>query len=708
MKKVIVILICAIYISYSQIPDYLVPGMPFESKSLMVGAKIRNELQDLQLGSALVKWNYDLLNYDIYLDWYNIMASQYTTGSYRNFSGSNSVKLVITDSVANDLQFDAENLLIDSVKLKDQSFKLNFVQDAKTFTISLLDTKFHGDTVNIVIFYTYIGQDQAGLYLYPKGLYVGQGPPPKYDSIFVPEKLAYTMSEPKDARKWVPCNDSPFDKAMVSMKVKLPKYYNASSNGLLVDTKIIDDSVYYSFVSQHPMSTYLMVMNASKFRKEYAQYKKITDTNEVIPIEYDVWDKDWTSDTTNGGAYNAQYSFQKVPEMIKVYANYFGEYPYEKYGMTAVQPFSFGGMEHQTMTTINRVWLRGYYETGIAHELSHQWLGDLITCATWLDIWINEGGASWCEALWEESQFGKDAYYAYMNNLAKSYFQEQSFLFGMPIYGEPSQSIFIYPISLLEYNKAAWIYHMLREQLGEDQFKLALHNLIETYKYKSLESIDFMNSFKQSLPNSNIDFNIFFNQWIASAGHPQIAMTSNVQDWGLGRSKVTINISQIQNTDNVPLIFVSPVELQFFKNGVIADTATFLMKERNQQVEYELGFSPDSVVINRNKLLCEIISNITSVKELHSSITDNLISPNPVHKGEIAKFKITNNNNDIIKINVYNVLGEFVNNIFTGNLNSNGASYEISIPTSKLNAGNYYILIDKGTEQKSYHLVVIE
>jgi aminopeptidase N len=705
MKKIILFLLISFTNTYSQIPDILIPGEHFESKPQCTHFE-KNTLPRIQtLSSALNLRNYDVLKYNIYLDWYNIMLTPYVQGSYRQFKGVNSITLKITADYANTLSFDAQNIAIDSIKTSQDNYKLNFNQDPDSVTITLLQTKFKNDTLNLIIYYTYLGKEDGGLYLYPKGQYVGQGPPPKRDSIFVLEQLAYTMSEPRDARKWVPCNDNPYDKALVEMSVKLPKGFNASSNGFLSKIDTLKDSVYYHFSSKYEMATYLMVMNASKFTKETDSYTRITNPTEKMPIEYYVWKDDWDSDTTNGGAYNAKFSFRNVPKMIENFSKVFGEFPFEKYGMTAVQPFGFGGMEHQTLTTINRTWLRGYYETGIAHELAHQWLGDMITCATWLDIWINEGGATWSEALWIESLNGKKAYYDYMQNVISKYLNNES-LYSIPIYGVPINSIFVNPIYLLEYNKASWVYFMLREQLGDEKFFFALHNLMKKYKYKSIETIDIIRSFKEDLPDSNFDFDTFFNQWIGSAGHPIIGIQSQIQDWGLGRSKVTLSLNQIQDYPSVPTAFITPIKINFFQDSTLVQSEVIQLNKKYQTFEFELKFKPDSIAIDQNYLLCQVSSNVVSVKNIENNDKIHSIFPNPVLKGALCNISVKINSNDKTSILLYNTMGQLVKTIYDGNLQP--TNYKITFPTNDLNSGTYYLLIKQNQQTQTYNFNVIQ
>jgi aminopeptidase N len=184
--------------------------------------------------------------------------------------------------------------------------------------------------------------------------------------------------------------------------------------------------------------------------------------------------------------------------MLEKFSEFFIEYPFEKYGMVAVQPYSWGGMEHQTITTINRSWLRGRSDGGIAHELVHQWFGDMITCASWADLWINEGAATWGEALWSYF-WGSDA--AYNNNILGKrwgYLYYGNFKYTMPAYDVPSNQLFNYPIT---YCKSSWIYHMLYKMLGEEAFRQILRNMLNEYAYQPISSQQFIDHVKNSVEN---------------------------------------------------------------------------------------------------------------------------------------------------------------------------------------------------------------
>lgn len=685
----------------SNLPEYLIPGIQFEFKSFVDKSRENNK-KIAQIGSVLQKRPYDVLEYDIFLDWYRVLTIPNPIGDNRRYSGLNKITLKVDTTILSSIELDAVNIIIDSVRYAKDKSKLKFVQLQDNLNISLPTNFFRNDTLQIEVYYTYIGKDNRGFYLFDQGHYVGQGPPPKRDSIYVLHRLAYTMSEPQDARYWLPCNDSPDDKAMIKTAVKVPKGYNIATNGLRYDMKTTGDTVIYYYSSKFPMTTYLITVNASKFKFEQDYYVRITNPADTVPIHYYVWDQDWDSDTTDGTAYNAKHSFCNVVRMMQEFSKVYGEYPFEKYGMVAVQPFNFGGMEHQTMTTINRSWLRGYSETGIAHELAHQWLGDLVTCATWFDIWINEGGATWSEAIWYEQLYGKNFYYYYMNQVISRYLQTTT-IHNIPIYGVPINSIFNYPIVLLEYNKASWVYHMLRENLGDSTFFGALRYLFDKHKFQSIETIDFLNTFKEYVKNSPIDFDKFFYQWIIKAGHPIFEIHSS-SAIGSDYYDIKVNIAQLQEGSNIPQVFEMPIELLLYKDSTINQKQVVYMNQRIQEFNFRTDFRPDSIKINTNKILATVTGNTLSIETFEGNKLQN-VSPNPVKIGNNFRIFSKISDNSAI-VTFYDLFGRKIKQQTINGLTP--GSYELELNSNGLQAGYYLVHITSGNEISTAKMLVVE
>jgi aminopeptidase N len=392
------------------------------------------------------------------------------------------------------------------------------------------------------------------------------------------------------------------------------------------------------------------------------------------------------------------------------FASKYIEFPFVKYGMNAVQPFYYGGMEHQTMTTINRSWLRNmyyywnkqtqayqgynvYYSNlqGIAHELSHMWTGDLITCATWHDIWINEGGATWSEAIWSEGLWGLDAYYSNMLGKKNTYLNYG----GLSL---PSN----YDVSFadvfnggLTYAKGGWIWHMLRTMLGDSVYFPAFRNLLHRDGYTSVETEDIKKSFEMDVPNPPVSFETYFDQWIYKAGHPIYDITYSSINVGPNNYKITVNINQTQDTSGnisrIPYVFIMPITFMSYEKDSIKHYDTLINNQRNQTAEFYLPFKPDSIQLDERLILCEVKSIVSTVKEISdNSYTDNIsIYPNPIYSGNEGNYSLRLNNYSNLSAEIYDELGNRVQTIYQGFLPT--GTYSLNFSTSNLATGVYIL-----------------
>lgn len=317
--------------------------------------------------------------------------------------------------------------------------------------------------------------------------------------------VAYTVSAPQDARCWMPCFDEPWDKADsgCSFAVTAPQGHAVAANGLLADTVHAGGAVTWRWVEDRPIATYLMAFHVSP----YAHWSDtaVTTAGDSVPLAYYVWPEDSAS---------SRAVFDAVPEMLGHYDSLFGPYPFAKYGMAAVAPFMFGGMENQGMTTIHRGWITGNDQYGIAHELSHMWWGDLVTCGTWADIWLNEGFASYCEAVYFERRTGNPPG-QYMAATFGSAMTGNAL--SHPIYDPPMALIYDYS---MEYAKGAWVLHMLRGVMGDTLFFPMLRAYRDSFAYRTAVTAD-LRRFAERHCGQPLGW--FFDQWVMRAGHPTLS-----------------------------------------------------------------------------------------------------------------------------------------------------------------------------------------
>lgn len=566
----IVALVCLYTSSTSQhIPMILDPIDQEYTSHVCSRANVNNKRLPEQVLSTPSE--IDVLTYDLFMDWRLPFATVDTVMPSYTYSGKNTLTFT-PKKILSTITLNGASMIIDSARLDGVYLPLSAIKQPDNGIWSISVTSLISiDTHSLEIWYTYKGDAKNGFYYYPKGMFVRkfQG----LDSNFVEEDLAYVMSQPEDARYWMPCNDRPDDKARAKITVRVPydstisdkDNIRVTSNGDLVSQSIGSESgssLYrdFSFSDTTLIPTYLMVVNASRF-VDFTLWAKIPLTNDSIPIYNYVWKKDFDGKKTDGSEYNAQHALSYTPSMITGYIPLFGPYPFKTYGHTAVQPFWAGGMEHQRMSTINRTWLRGWSSNGLAHEVMHQWFGDLVTCETWGEIWLNEGAGTWGEALWYETWGGYPEYIAMMRSKRNDYLRINAGNLQPPIFGIPVENVFNYATS---YAKASWVYHMLRTMLGDSTFYPIMRTYLKTYAYGNANTEQFKQMFKNLAPNPAVPYDTYFYQWLMKRGHPKLKFTvlrEHVND--KNEPYVHFVIRQTQSGTDVPDVFHFPLTLSF-------------------------------------------------------------------------------------------------------------------------------------------------
>ena len=309
------------------------------------------------------------------------------------------------------------------------------------------------------------------------------------------QPMIWTLSEPFGSRDWWPCKDLNTDKAdSVDVRVTVPDGLIAASNGLLVSE--VDNGATRTFLwrTRYPIAPYLVSLAIHPYTRFSHWYSPLAG-GDPMEVQYFVYPSHYDLVQTN---------YAKTVPMITAFAQAFGEYPFvrEKYGHAE---FVWGGgMEHQTLTSLG-----GYGEDLISHELAHQWWGDMITCADFHHIWLNEGFATWCEAYWKERTEGVATYRAYMNAAA--------YLGPGTVYVEDTNDFWGIFDSNLSYNKGSWVVHMLRGVLGDTDFFAGLAAYRDRYAYDSVTTEQFRDVMEEV---SGRDLDAFFQQWIYGDYHP--------------------------------------------------------------------------------------------------------------------------------------------------------------------------------------------
>ncbi|NOT34211.1 MAG: hypothetical protein HOP12_08595 [Candidatus Eisenbacteria bacterium] len=343
--------------------------------------------------------------------------------------------------------------------------------------------------------------------------------------------LIWSLSEAYGARSWWPCKDIPEDKAdSVDIHFTTASTQTVASNGRFVSRVPSGGTATTHWHEGYPIATYLVSIAAYPYTVTDDWYRP-TPTDSMLIRFYNYPE-------SAAGAAPVQ---AKVKNMMAAFATRFGEYPFitEKYGHAQFQ--YGGGMEHQTITGLGT-----FNESVVAHELAHQWWGDLVTCRDFHHIWLNEGFASYGEALWWEATAGVAAYKADLN--ASRYTGP-----GTVWVPDETDESRIFDGNL-SYNKGSWVLHMLRHVLGDAAFFASLQQYHTTWGYQSAVTEDFRDVCESV---SGRDLDAFFQQWIYGEFFPVYRPTWAAVAAGGGGWDVTLQLEQTQSGQ----LFHMPVDV---------------------------------------------------------------------------------------------------------------------------------------------------
>jgi aminopeptidase N len=347
---------------------------------------------------------------------------------------------------------------------------------------------------------------------------------------------AASFAEPEGARLWYPCKDRPSDKAMYESFVTVPNQYVVASNGRLVETTQEGGMTTYHWLESHAISTYLISVAISN-------YRVIEDSHGDLPVWHYVY-PELESD--------ARRDFSRTPEMIQTFEERLGvPFPFDKYGHALFENFG-GAMEHQSCTSYGSPLITGdnRYDRVVAHELGHQWFGDLVSPAEWEEIWLNEGFATWTEFLWTEhiNPAGLPGLMAGR----ESYFMDYEANVGAySLYAPPPSRLFGATI----YQKGGWVVSMLRYVIGDEAFFSGMRAYLESHAFGNGRTEEFKAAMEAA---SGRDLDSFFDEWVYSAGYPQYATTWTARAVPGGRLQTDVRIEQTQSGT----VYTTPLEVE--------------------------------------------------------------------------------------------------------------------------------------------------
>jgi aminopeptidase N len=479
--------------------------------------------------------------------------------------------------------------------------------------------------------------------------------------------VTWTLSEPFAARSWFPVKQVLEDKAD-SAWIFLTTHENnmAGSNGLLTNvTAMPDNKLRYEWKTNYPIAFYLISFAVSEYQ-EYNIYAHPEELNgDSILVQNFIYD-------SPGCLENYQDGIDNTTEMIELFSELFSLYPFheEKYGHCLTQ--LGGGMEHQTMSTMG-----GFSFGLVAHELGHMWFGDNITCATWSDIWINEGFATYSDYLAVQFILGQTAANQEMNS-THNYVMSQP---GGSTYIPPEEITYdnVWRIfdGRLSYNKGSAILHMIRFELGDDDlFFQVLHEYTDQFADDVATGMDFMGVLNDV---SGMDFTDFFDQWYFGEGYPTYSIVWSQNDGGM-----FMEVNQTTSMPSVTPLFTNKMAYKFFFNEG-GDTTVYVYQTQNTEVfEFPITKSVGLIQIDPANWVVNQSGSITTNVEEHKSPVGFSFSPNPAT--DKIQLSFLNPNSKEKQIRVFDLAGNqvielstFENTLTLDVLNLSSATYMIQV-----------------------------
>jgi aminopeptidase N len=395
--------------------------------------------------------------------------------------------------------------------------------------------------------------------------------------------LIHTLNEPDYAATWFPCNDVPDDKALLDIKIVSDTPNVSVSNGILVNKESNGNRKMYHWKTIYPISTYLICIYSSPYTEFYDSY--ISANNDTMLITYFSVPENYEK---------AKIDWEDHPQMIKVFSELFGEYPFikEKYGVAEFL-WNYGAMEHQTITGIGTNFISGkkFFTDTYVHELAHHWWGNAVGPKTWKDIWLNEGFATYSEALYYEYLNGREA-------LISTMLQKLHYSFDGRLYN-PEDDLFSPTI----YNKGAWVLHMLRHEVGDSSFFRILREYFKKYKYKNASTTNFIEVCETV---SGKKLTCFFDHWVYNSG----GLINLDYRWKIvPKDSFYILNLEIENSTYNGNSYNIPVELSFqYDNEEDYIFKSVELKERNNVFTFKLDKRPNDVLLDPgNWLFAKIV-----------------------------------------------------------------------------------------------------
>ncbi|MEY4875188.1 MAG: hypothetical protein RL708_337 [Bacteroidota bacterium] len=409
-------------------------------------------------------------------------------------------------------------------------------------------------------------------------------------------RQVWTQGEVQASSCWFPTIDQPNQKTTAEIRIKHSMDMVSLSNGEKKFTEINNDSTETDiWIMNKPHSPYLFMMAVGNFAISDEHWRDSIDVKYYVDPTYQEY---------------ADEIFGKTLQMMECFSKALKyNFPWNKYSQVVVHDYVSGAMENTSATLHgeflqrnSRELLDKTNEDVIAHELFHQWFGDLVTCESWSNISLNEGFATYGEYIWKDYAYGKNEADAELDDDVQAYLTETR---------RKTEPIVRYTYNEADdlfdrhtYQKGARVLHMLRKMVGDSAFFESLHQYLTKYQYSNAEFAQLRLVFEDV---TGMDLSWFFNQWYFSAGHPKLNIKYNYNN------QLKQQIVSIEQTQDEPslAVFRFPIKIDLYSKGAVR-TYKFWVDKRRQEFKMYGDEKPDLVNVEADKiLLCEKNDNKT-------------------------------------------------------------------------------------------------
>jgi aminopeptidase N len=478
----------------------------------------------------------------------------------------------------NAFELDAADMRFEKVTLEPEGAELRFKTEDDKILVSLPAGRPAGNIISVRLKYS--ASPKRGLHFVDEKRENGE--------VRYPAQI-WTDSEPDEARYWFPSFDSPNDKATSEQFITAEKTETVIGNGELADKKENPDgTLTWHYNMPLPHSTYLTSFVIGKYTRVDEKYKNIRLGFYLYP----------------GREPMAGPVFGKTKDLLKIFEDATGvAYPFNKYEQVVVSDFNDGGMENITATIISDteisflIFKQPALDDLVAHELAHSWFGNLVTCRNWAELWLNEGLATYMEAVFREKVYGRDDYISKIRNDALEYMvQENSAKVRQGLYNRRAgdvDAVFQNPATI--YNKGGAVIHTLRETIGDAAFWKGINIYLNRYKFGNVESADLQKVMEET---SGQDLAWFFSQWVYGVGYPKLDIE---QSYDTNTQELKVTIAQVQKGDSLtPQAFILPVNIEFRSGESIRREPVRITKKLETFV-FKADKMPSSVEIDKEE-----------------------------------------------------------------------------------------------------------